>query len=48
MGLSADNIIKCDKTFRAVGGFKLVCKGWVPITFLIENKSTNEALYQVG
>ena len=45
MGLSENNLIRCDKTVRAVGGFKLVCKGWVPIKFSIENKSTNEALY---
>ena len=45
MGLNNENLIKCDKTVKAVGGFKLVCKGWVPVKVSIDNMTTKEALY---
>ena len=46
MGLSDDNLIRCEKKVRVVGGFKLVCKkGWVLIKLSLEKRRTNEALY---
>ena len=45
MGLNDNNLIRCNKTATAVGGFKLVCNGWVPVKFAIGDKTTKEALY---
>ena len=45
LGLSVKHLIPSRKIVRAVGGFKLACKGWIPIQFTVGNRSTKQALY---
>ena len=45
MGLSTNNLIPSRKVVRAVGGFTLMCQGWLPMEFNVQNKTTKQALY---
>ena len=45
MGLSINNLIPSRKVIRAVGGFTLMCQGWLPVEFNIQGKTTKQALY---
>ena len=45
MGLSTNNLIPSRKVVQAVGGFTLMCQGWLPMEFNIQNKTTKQALY---
>ena len=45
LGLSIKHLIPSRKIVRAVGGFKLACKGWIPMQFTVGNRSTKQALY---
>ena len=45
MGFSTDNLIPSQKVVRTVGNFTLVCRGWLPVRFIVEGKETKQALY---
>ena len=45
MGLNENNLIKCNKIVRAVGGFVMNCLGWIPMEFRVANSSSKQALY---
>ena len=45
MGFSTDNLIPSQKVVRTVGNFTLVCRGWLPMRFIVEGKETQQALY---
>ena len=45
MGLSTNNPIPSRKAVRAVGGFTLMCQGWLPMEFNVQGKITKQALY---
>ena len=39
------NLIPCNKQVTAVGGSKLQCSGWLPITFQLNEHRTNQPLF---
>ena len=45
MGLSEKNLAPPEKKVYTVGGFSLVCQGWLPVTFKIGKRTTKQALY---
>ena len=45
MGLSTNNLIPSRKVVRAVGGFTLMCQGWLPVEFNFQGKTTKQVLY---
>ena len=45
MGLSTNNLISSRKVVRSVGGFTLMCQGWLPMEFNVQDKTTKQALY---
>ena len=45
MELTMNNLILSRKVVRVVGGFTLVCQGWLPIKFVIQGRTTKQALY---
>ena len=45
MGLTEKNLIPSKKKVRTVGGFSLVCQGWLPVKFKIGIAHTKQALY---
>lgn len=45
LGLSNHNLIPCKKIVKAVGNFKIVCQGWLPVMFDVCGRSTKQALY---
>ena len=45
MGLSTNNLIPSRKVVRAVGGFTLMCQGWLRVEFNVQGKTTKQALY---
>ena len=45
MGLCTNNIIPSRKVDKAVGGFTLMCQGWLPVEFNVQGKTTKQALY---
>ena len=45
MGLKENNLIPSKKVVRTVGGFTLVCQGWLPVRFIVGKRSTKQALY---
>ena len=45
MGLTMNNFIPLRKVIQAVGGFTLVCQGWLPMKFTVQGKTTKQALY---
>ena len=45
MGLSTNNLIPSRKVVQAVGGFTLMCQGWLPVEFNVQGKTTKQALY---
>ena len=45
MGLSTNNLIQSRKVVRAVGGFTLMCQGWLPVEFNAQCKTTEQTLY---
>ena len=44
-GLTKDNIVPSRKIIRTVGGFTLICKGWLAVEFVVKGKTTKQALY---
>ena len=45
MGLTKDNLIPSRKIIQTVGGFTLICQGWLPVEFVVRGKETKQALY---
>lgn len=45
MGLTTNNLIPSRKVVRAVGGFTLVCQDWLPVEFIVQGRTTKQALY---
>ena len=45
MGLSERNLVPSKKKVHTIGGFSLVCQGWLPVTFEIGSRTTRQALY---
>ena len=45
MGLSTNNLILSRKVVRTVGGFTLMCQGWLPVEFNVQGKTTKQARY---
>ena len=45
MGLTTNNLIPSRKVVQAVGGFTLMCQGWLPMEFIVHGKTTKQALY---
>ena len=45
MGLSTNNLIPSRKVIQAVGGFTLMCQGWLLVEFNVQGKTTKQALY---
>ena len=43
--LSERNLIPLKKKVCTIGGFSLVCQGWLPVTFESGNRTTKQALY---
>ena len=43
--LDAHDLIPCYKQVKAVGGSKLTCHGWLPITFWIGKNTTKQPVY---
>ena len=44
-GLSKRNLVPSKKKVRTVGGFSLVCQGWLPVMLEIRSRTTKQALY---
>ena len=40
IGLSTNNLIPSRKVVQAVGGFTLMCQGWLLMEFNVQNKTT--------
>ena len=45
LGIHNNNLIPCNKQVTAVGGSKLQCSGWLPITFQLNEHRTNQPLF---
>ena len=45
MGLTKDNLDPSKKIIQTVGGFTLMCQGWLPVEFVVRGKTTKQALY---
>ena len=45
LGLATNHLIPCRKQVTAVGGYKLICHGWLSVQFQIGNTTTNQPLY---
>ena len=45
MGLTMNNLVPSKKIIRTVGGFTLMCQGWLPVEFVIRGRMTKQALY---
>ena len=45
MGLTTNDFIPSRKVVQAVGGFTLMCQGWLPVEFIVHRKTTTQALY---
>ena len=43
--LDTHDLIPCYKQVKAVGGSKLICHGWLPITFRIGKNTTKQPVY---
>ena len=43
--LDTHNLITCYKQIKAVGGSKLICHGWLPITFRTGKNTTKQPVY---
>ena len=48
MGLSTNNLIPSRKVVLAVGGFTLMCQGWLPMEFNVQGKTTKQAKKSKG
>ena len=44
MGLTMNNLIPSRKVAQAVGGFTLICLVWLPVEFIVHEKTTKQAL----
>ena len=44
MDLTKNNLVPSRKIIRTVGGFTLICQGWLPVEF-VKGKTTKQALY---
>ena len=44
MGLSERNLVRWWKKVYTVGGFSLVCHGWLPVTFKVGKRTTKQVL----
>ena len=44
IGLTKDNLVPSRKIIRTLGGFTLVCQGWLPVKFMVRGKKTKQAL----
>ena len=45
LDVTKENLIPCNKTTTAVGGSKISCLGWLPITFKIHDNTTTQPVY---
>ena len=45
MGLSERILVPSRKKMCTIGGFSLVCQGWLPVTFKVEKKTSKQELY---
>ena len=45
MGLTKDNLVPSRKIIWTVGGFTLICQGWLHVEFVVRGKTTKQALY---
>ena len=45
IGLLERNLVPSRKNAHTVGGFSLVCQGWLPVTFKDGKRTTKQALY---
>ena len=45
LGLKPQHLIPCNKIVRAVGNFEFKCDGWLPVVFVVNGRSTKQALY---
>ena len=45
MSLTKDNLVASRKIIWAVGGFTLMCQGWLPVEFVVRRKTTKQAFY---
>ena len=45
MGILERNLVPSQKKVHTVGGFLLVCQGWLPVTFKIGDRSMKQAQY---
>ena len=42
LGINHNSLIPCSKQFIVIGGSKLQCPGWLPITFQLSGLQTNQ------
>ena len=45
LGLTVSDLIPCQKKVKAVGGSTLICRGWLPCQFDIQNHTTRQPLF---
>ena len=45
MGFTKDNLVPSRKIIQTVGGFTLMCQGWLSVEFVVTGKTTKQALY---
>ena len=45
MGFTENNLIQSRKIVRTVGGFTLMCLGWLPVEFVVRGKTPKQTLY---
>ena len=45
MGVQPSQLHTCNKAVKAVGGSTLICKGWLPVRFEIEEHFTKQPVY---
>ena len=45
LGLKPQHLIPCNKIVHAVGSFEFKCDGWLPVVFVVNGRSTKQALY---
>lgn len=45
MNLNSDNLVKCHKVVKAVGGSKLISHGYLPVDITVGDRTTKQGLY---
>ena len=45
LNLKQENLICCHKEVKAVGGFNLICHGWLPMNFTIGKHTATQQVY---